>query len=81
MTPDEIIKLIKDDTANAAQIHGARIVHIPDEELPVGIVAKLRHIESGMKYNQVFRMRAIDAQALANALLVQSSLSDPPPAF
>jgi hypothetical protein len=81
MNPIEIINLINDKSANSTEIQGARVVYLPDDVMPIGIVARLRHIESGMKYDQIFRMKPLEAQAFANALLVQSRVADPPPSF
>lgn len=79
MQHDEIIKLIEDKSNNAAELQASRVIYLPDDTLPIALVAYLRHIETGIRYNQVVHMSTLQAKVVANALLIQSTVADPPP--
>lgn len=79
MTPEEIIKLINDQTNNASELEGSRVFYVPDEVLPINLLGYMKHLESGMRYHQVVKMSTDQARAVGNALLIQSSVADPPP--
>lgn len=79
MQPNEIIKLLEDESNNATELQASRVVYMPDDTLPIALVAYMRHMESGLRYNQVVRMSTLQARGVANALLIQSAMADPPP--
>lgn len=82
MTPEEVIKLVQDETNNALLLEASRVIYLPDEEEPVCFVGYVKHIDSRIRYHQVTRMTTNTARILANALLIQANLADPPrPSF
>lgn len=79
MTPDKIIKLLQDNDNNAVLLQASRVIYVPDDDPPVHLVAQMQHIESSLRYVHVIKMTPEQAVVVANALLIQGTVADPPP--
>jgi len=79
MKAEDFINLVSSNESNSLTVLDARIVYVPHHECPLHIVAIVKHSESGFTYPQVLRIDTLQAEDLANDLLIQARLASPPP--